>query len=635
MSGRRASFVGPGGARYELALARDVGWTHALEGAEAASLVRHCLADSDGPDVEALAQLLETTLDGILDRALVERIAEELEAGPAGRLVVRPIHVYRPTVEPRASVNVSNLADLARPESSQPTPATTTWFEVQLVDEIGDPIADVPLSMLVDGARRSLTTDGSGKVRVDDAELGSAVVYIVDPPALREAVTPRWEQIREEAWVTEDEPDHTFFGLSSIPDGIRILSKTPHVLVVQPRVVLARILGMLFDTSKSFLLPLALPHLQRIKRLYDQNPGAAVLIVGHTDTTGDPDYNDPLSLERAKAVQAFLADDPAPWLDWYDDSHPTAKCWGSYEDGKMLAAVLERNAEVPEGSPLRHFQTTRGLEVDGVAGPQTREALIKEYMGLDDTTLPEDSQVTVHGCGENFPLDEAGESVDDDAPDEFEDAVDRRVELFFFEGDLGVLPPPPGDNSTGDSEHYPEWRKRARETHEFVAGGEIIKLVLDDPLFGPSAGVSVEITYEDSDPETIVTDGSGAFVIKASRGRFADLRYDWQGQQFERRVFTAPPDGASKEGAWQRLVHLGYVTIVQPDLAPADDDVLGDALLLFQIDYGIEPTGELDPATADALIAAHDEDQRAWKDRDWGTPDEPDPDSPRPKEMVS
>lgn len=64
-------------------------------------------------------------------------------------------------------------------------------------------------------------------------------------------------------------------------------------------------------------------------------------------------------------------------------------------------------------------------------------------------------------------------------------------------------------------------------------------------------------------------------------------------------------------------------------------DPLEDALLLFQLDYGLEPTAELDDDTTALLLRAHDQDLRPWKERDWELPDEPHPDAPKPKQEVS
>ncbi|MEM6993625.1 MAG: OmpA family protein [Myxococcota bacterium] len=633
-------FNGPGGERYVLAVAgvvRAAGL--AIVGREAAAIVDACLGTAvrDGAD-DALRALLGRAglrSDGPAP-ALVAAVSSELAAGAAGRvMLLRDLALLPTATAVHGPDDVDWIDDVVPlvPETPKDTPKT--WFEVVVVDEIGEPIPGVTLSILVDGKVRREDTDGAGKIRVQDVEPRFALVDVDAPEQLLEECKSRWEQVRDGDWLEEDEPDHTFFSLRSVPEGIRISAETPHTLVVQPRVVLGRLRGMLFDTNKTFLLPSALPELQRLKRLYDEHEGSTLLVVGHTDTSGDAGTNDPLSLARAQAVEAFVRDNPEPWLAWYESGKPYWQRWGAREDGQMLQAVLARDVEAQTGSPLRHFQRTRGLADDGVAGPNTRAALIAEYMELDETSLPADVELVVHGCGENFPLDDTGEALDPDAADGEVDALDRRVELFFFEGELGVLPPVAGDNSAAGSGEYPEWRKRARETHEFVAGGEIIKLVLDDPLFGLLTHVPVEVTYEDAEPETVNTDGSGAFAIKASRGRFADLSYQWQGRVVERRVFTALDDAASREGAWQRLVHLGYTPVAQPDQEPPDDDALGDAVVMFQLDHYLDATGELDDGTVDELLRAHDEDIRAWADRDWELPEVPAPDSEQPKAMVA
>ena len=51
-----------------------------------------------------------------------------------------------------------------------------------------------------------------------------------------------------------------------------------------------------------------------------QTPGARLVVVGHTDTSGSDAHNDPLSQRRARAVQEALADDGvdagATQMDW-------------------------------------------------------------------------------------------------------------------------------------------------------------------------------------------------------------------------------------------------------------------------------------------------------------------------------
>ena len=153
------------------------------------------------------------------------------------------------------------------------------------------------------------------------------------------------------------------------------------------------------------------------------------------------------------------------------------------------------------------FQRTRGLEVDGVAGPQTRRALISEYMGVGTVTLRETPgypvSIATFGEGEDYPLAEtrlpldvqvsrggSGSGADNGgqsdggaaSPSAAENALDRRVELFFFDTDFGILPPV-GD--VGGPE-YIEWRKRAEEESDVAVEREVRQvtfLEIPDVLF--------------------------------------------------------------------------------------------------------------------------------------------------------
>ncbi len=254
-----------------------------------------------------------------------------------------------------------------------------------------------------------------------------------------------------------------------------------------PESVMVRVRGLVFEKNKSFVLPSAIDGLAAARELYDRFDPGELLIVGHADTTGEPSVNDPLSLERARSVQAFLEDDVDAWLPNYDKSGKGQ--WGAREDGLMLRALLGPGAIEDEGPELgpnptgksepdrdlvRYFQRTRGLTVDGIAGPQTRKQLIREYMGLDGTAFGDDDQrqlvITAHGCGENFPLDSTGLELDQRAVaarDAEDDPIDRRVELFFFDAEFGILPKPPGPNSKAGSTEYLAWRKGAEEVIDF------------------------------------------------------------------------------------------------------------------------------------------------------------------------
>ncbi|MCS4509697.1 OmpA family protein [Xylophilus ampelinus] len=66
---------------------------------------------------------------------------------------------------------------------------------------------------------------------------------------------------------------------------------------------------VLFDFDRATLRPDAAQALARAAELLRSYPGAPVRINGHTDAKGSDDYNDALSLKRARTVAAALQQD--------------------------------------------------------------------------------------------------------------------------------------------------------------------------------------------------------------------------------------------------------------------------------------------------------------------------------------
>ncbi|MCA9617650.1 MAG: OmpA family protein, partial [Myxococcales bacterium] len=493
-----------------------------------------------------------------------------------------------------------------RPAPEREDAPTDTWYEVRVVDELGEPVAAVPIVLELE--QRELTaTGGDGLVRSEGVYPSMGHVRLEDGEGLREAVRARWDAVRTGDWI-EAQPEHSFIPVTG-PEAqvISLFREVPHTIVLSPWVIRARLVGMYFDRNKSFLLPTAMASIRRIKSLYDEHPHSELLVVGHTDASGDPSYNDPLSLERAQATAAFLQDDVAGWLGWYAGSVPPEKRWGAREDGLMLATLPDAEALQGASNPAAAYQASRGLTVDGVVGPQTRGRLIAEYMALDETTLPSSATILAHGCGESFPIpeEELAELVGASGLDA--DQLNRRVEIYFFDGRLGVQPPPPGTISGPGSEAYPEWGRRARETHDFSLSAAL-RIRVFDHFAKPMAGVDFEVELG----EQVVrgkTDASGHVVVRGGPGGVESCVVRWNrlelhtdqsdaalGFEFEKRVDLAADHCIDAEAQRRRLDNLGF----------APNAKIEDCVRHFEFQHGLPLTSEPStPATAAALVLHH------------------------------
>jgi len=366
-------------------------------------------------------------------------------------------------------------------------PKTLHSFAIRFVDELGTAISGVDLQFSHGGSKDDGTTDGNGVARVEDSAGTSAKAKIADAKALRKAVKPKWDQARgDRKWLDESQGVTVVRLMGDNLPSFDLVAEKVRIVSVQPYVARVRLIGGFFDTSKCFVLPRGLDAIRGIVAMYVDHPKAKLLAVGHTDAAGKPAYNDALSLERAEAVKDYLTGNVDGWYKWYDASKPSEKRWGAKEDNAMIVTLPDAIERDPSEDLVRWFQRTRGLTVDGVAGTETRHALIPEYMSLDGTSLPKGIEVVPHGCGENFPAKATGDGEKEEE--------NRRVEVFFFDGELGVEPPPKGKNSKPGAPEYAEWVKRTQRTedHVIVPGQALFRLrrLLDDrPIAGAIARI--------------------------------------------------------------------------------------------------------------------------------------------------
>gem|GEM_PF-2484417 len=368
-------------------------------------------------------------------------------------------------------------------------------FEVQVIDEVAENVSGLEMTFALEDNEISKKTGGNGKARVDTEPGTFATVTLSDVQAARDLLKARWDKPRGKPLV-EPKEDVVAYRLGDNPPKLQLETRKPRTLSIEPYVIRGRLFGGFFDTSKSFVLPSGLDGVRGLVELQGKHPGTLLLVVGHTDTAGKPSYNDQLSLERAAAMVAYLKGTVDDWYAWYDKGVATEKRWGNREDLAMIATLPDADERDSSENPVHWFQRTRGLEVDDIAGSETRHALIKEYMGLEGTSLPDGVEVQTHGCGENFPIDDTGDGV--------EDQDNRRVEIFFFDAQLGVQPKPPGKISAPGSLEYPEWVARSRAPIDFSTQDDLVELAIEwpqDVVDELPDDIALVLTGDDIDPQ--------------------------------------------------------------------------------------------------------------------------------------
>jgi outer membrane protein OmpA-like peptidoglycan-associated protein len=502
---------------------------------------------------------------------------------------------------------------------------------VQLVDEVGKPLSGVPLQFGEGPEAELLTTDAEGLAQVDDLAVDGLAATITDDAGVRAELKSRWAK-PQVGGILGASPETLVRFPSEFLDPIELTGVTRLRVSLQPKVLLARLLGLVFETNKSFLVPTAIPDLLELQTLSEENPDSEVLVVGHTDTSADDAVNDPLSLERAESLVAFLEQDVDTWLSRYEDKTPKARRWGSAEDLQMVTSLPNKPAtadaeggdaaetadttdddtaaaEVDESAsddPITRFQRSRGLKVDGKAGPETRRQLITEYMAPAEGVLPADMPRTSHGAGEHFPLDGLAREVDPVAADGQRDPVDRRVEIFFFEKEFGIQPAPPGKNSKKGSLEYPEWRRRSKLRQEADVRFSDRKLRLrlqvnDEDL----ADEEFALDVDGRRLQVARTDGEGFLEQRLPVGaELVEIRIPRL--DYHRSISLVPseefPTVDTLRGVQTRLSQLGFLP---KEVDGKADQLTRDALATFKKSRGLPEDGNLDKDTQDALKEAY------------------------------
>jgi outer membrane protein OmpA-like peptidoglycan-associated protein len=291
---------------------------------------------------------------------------------------------------------------------------------------------------------------------------------------------------------------------------------------IPPRAFRYRLTGFLFESAKAFLLPSAMEGIRGLVNFYKDHPNLSVLVNGHTDRVGNASYNLGLSMDRSDAVAAYLKDDFDKWKRFYRGTGHSDP-WGVREDQHMLSALEGENGKKFYTGPINgdprgktaeavtRFQafinsltpSQPPLTVNGQLDDPTRQQLVRRYMGLDETTLPEKANVVSHGCGEAHNEVPTGDEVDEPR--------NRRVEVFMFDGPINPKPREFCLQPNGCPE-YAVWKERTIETvdfsHELGTLTVSVRVVLNEQE-QPVADATVHLSREGFATRKAHTDADG------------------------------------------------------------------------------------------------------------------------------
>lgn len=426
-----------------------------------------------------------------------------------------------------------------------------------------------------------------------------------------------------------------------------------------------RIEDIVFEFDSSFVRPEVANGMAYLADLREKHEEGGALpplsIFGHGDPVGQDDYNKQLSGRRATAIYAMLVRDVDLWEELYTKPLGGDQ-WGNRAIETMMGALQGSSESGTAPSPgltsdaVKAFQADKGLEVDGVVGPNTRKALYRAYMDLlcgprleldkkeDFLARHEDAggKGDYQGCGEFNPVRMFSQEESaryEKAPDKTErntqNEPNRRVMILLFGPRRRVLPgfwpcPRVKEGTAGckkrfvpDAEERRRFREHRREfdkTHDTFACRFYQLLTDDSPCERFLTSFSVRLY-----------DLMGRFIPHAPCRLMVGHREPMARQANEKGVVTAldvevpnrcriewgfkPPAGEEPELVFSLDVYLTHDNLAREDeakqklhnLGYPEDNELKVNVTAFQQDYGhlasppLVDDGVLDDRTMDLL----------------------------------
>lgn len=200
----------------------------------------------------------------------------------------------------------------------------------------------------------------------------------------------------------------------------------------------------------------------------EKYPDRLLIVEGHADTSGDPDYNLAISKRRAESIKALLGNEISLWNGVVkcndhkletEDYQATLKALAENHGWPCDPGEVDNNNGPKTKEAVKGFQSEYNakfdgnLDIDEDVGPKTWEAigltirsLLEDYLKNNLKLYPIPKIAFgypdgngIYPCGESCPIENAGDS-------NYKSAKNRRVELVFYKKDdpIPAMPPAAG-----------------------------------------------------------------------------------------------------------------------------------------------------------------------------------------------
>lgn len=323
-------------------------------------------------------------------------------------------------------------------------------------------------------------------------------------------------------------------------------------ITLRPGAIVAKAFIVHFRFNSAFVEPCMLGVLGDVFERAQANPTEKILVVGHTDLTGSPGYNQSLSERRARSVFAFLTFGTSSDLrmagleDWKTlrqqrpppSTVPSLKDgWGTREYQYMLQELEYYSGNIDEvhgpitDAAIRTFQQDNGLPLTGLMDEATWPVLIEAYLDAGAVALGADrffpnakegcdgGILKWLGCGEQDPVKNTQDAW----------RPNRRTEILFVRDTKlpREVPPPDTFDLPAPGAVGPTWCLGPGDVNKRAAFSTRTQQEPNKWLIQPAQPdkviVSGNITFDDGTPY-----GNKKYVLIAPDGEF--LHTDSTGQ---------------------------------------------------------------------------------------------------------